>query len=68
MQRSIINTLLGLSLAAASAATLAGEWKFLPVRDASYKPDVTLSLAAGQLNGTPASSGNYTGAEVALTA
>lgn len=66
MQRSIIHTLLGLSLASASAATLAEDWKFLPVRDASYKPDVTLSIAAGQLNGTPAGSGNYTGAEVAF--
>lgn len=66
MQRSIINTLLGLSLATASAATLAEDWKFLPVRDAAYKPDATLSIAAGQLNGTPAGSGNYTGAEVAF--
>ena len=66
MQRTIINTLLSLSLASASAATLAADWKFLPVRDANYKPDVTLSLAAGQLNGTPAGSGNYSGAEVAF--
>ena len=64
MQRSIINTLLGLSLATASAATFAEDWKFLPVRDASYKPDVTLSIVAGQLNGTPRGSGNYTGVDV----
>lgn len=66
MQRTIITILLGLGLVSASAATLAADWKFLPVRDAAYKPDVTLSLAAGQLNGTPAGSGNYTGAEVAF--
>jgi hypothetical protein len=47
MKRSILNCLLGLSLVTASAATFAGDWKFLPVRDASYKPEVTLSLVGG---------------------
>ncbi len=66
MRRSIINTLLGISLVTTSAATFADDWKFLPVRDANYKSDVTLSIAVGQFNSTPVGSGNYTGAEVAF--
>jgi len=66
MKHSIISTLIGLSLATASAATFADDWKFFPVLDAKYKPDVTLSLVGGVLNGTPAGSGSYKGIEVAL--
>ena len=43
MQQSIINTLIVLSLATVSVTAHAEDWKFLPVRDANYKPDVTLS-------------------------
>ena len=66
MRPSIINSLIGLSLATASVATRAEDFKFLPVRDANYKPDITLSVAGGRLNGTPAGSGNYTGVELAF--
>jgi len=66
MQRTLISSLLGISLATISAAVLADEWKLMPVFEAKYKPDTTLSLVGGLLNGTPAGSGNYAGAEVAF--
>jgi hypothetical protein len=66
MERTILGTLIGLSLAAASASAFADDWKFMPVLDAKYKPDVTLSLTGGVLNGTPAGSGTYKGIEVAF--
>lgn len=66
MKRTILSTLLGFSLITASAATFADDWKLLPVKDANYKPDVTLSLVGGSLSGTPAGRGNYTGAELAF--
>ena len=66
MNRTLLNTLLALGLASASATALAGEWKILPVMDAGYKPNVTVSLVGGVLNGTPAGSGNYSGAEIAF--
>lgn len=66
MKNTLVKTLLGLSLATASATAFAGEWKFMPVLDATYKPEVTVSLAGGVMNGTPAGSGNYSGAEVAF--
>ncbi|MGB8517527.1 MAG: hypothetical protein WCD45_06525 [Gallionella sp.] len=66
MKRTILSTLLGISLVTASVTSFAGDWKFLPVTDANYKPDVTLSLVGGSLSGTPAGSSGYTGAEVAF--
>ncbi len=66
MKRTILGTLLGLSLVTVSAATFADDWKFMPVLDAKYKPDATLSLVGGVLNGTPAGSGSYQGIEVAF--
>jgi len=66
MKHAVVNTLLGLGLATASAAVLAEGWQFLPVSDANYKPDVTLSVVGGVMNGTPAGSGNYTGVEAAF--
>ena len=66
MKRSLLNTLLGLGLIAASASASAGDWKFLPVLDSQYKPDVTLSVTGGSLSGTDAGSGNKLGAEIAV--
>jgi hypothetical protein len=67
MRRNTLTTLLGLGLLAASGATLAGgDWKFLPVRDANFKPDLTLSAAVGSLDPEHASNGTYTGAELAF--
>lgn len=57
--------LCGLSLIATSA--LAGEgWKVLPVTDAGYKPDVTLSAIVGSMDPKNADSNAFTGAEVAF--
>ena len=64
MKRTILNTLLGLSLATASAATFADGWKLLPVKDAGYKPDMTLSLVGGTLRPSNAASGGYAGVEL----
>jgi hypothetical protein len=36
------------------------------MRDTSYKPDLTLSVAGGRLNGTPVGSGSFTGVELAF--
>jgi hypothetical protein len=67
MQRNALSILLGLGLLAASATALAGDnWKLLPVRDAGFKPDLTLSAAVGSLDPQHASSGTYTGAELAF--
>jgi hypothetical protein len=66
MKRTLLNTLLGLGLTTLAATAVADEWKFLPVMGAGYKANVTASLVGGVLNGMPARSGNYTGAEVAF--
>jgi len=67
MKRNILTALLGLSLVTASAATLAADdWKFLPVRDANFKPDMTLSAAVGSLDPEHVSRGSYVGAELAF--
>lgn len=66
MKRTTLSIALGLGLISLSASALAGDWTFLPVKNADYKADTTLSLAGGTLNGTPAGSGNYTGAELAF--
>jgi hypothetical protein len=66
MKHTILSTLIGLTLASASAAALAGEWKFLPVMDADYKANVTASLVGGSMSSTPVGSGTYSGIEVAL--
>jgi hypothetical protein len=66
MKNILVTTLLGLGLATASATVLAGEWKIMPVLDAAYKPEITVALAGGVMNGTPAGSGNYSGAELAF--
>lgn len=49
-----------------TSTAFADDWKFLPVRDADYKPDLTLSVVGGVMNGTPGGSGAYRGLEVAL--
>lgn len=66
MQRTIAKTLLGLSLATFSLSSFGGEWKFLPVKDADFKPDMTLSLATGNMNPSHLASGSYAGIELAL--
>ena len=43
-----------------------GDWKLLPVKDASYQPDVTLSALVGAMDPKNASSGSFTGAELAF--
>lgn len=66
MQRTILSTLIGLTLTGASAAALAGEWKVLPVMDANYKANVTASVVGGSMSSTPVGSGAYSGVEVAF--
>ena len=67
MRRTPLSALLGLGLLAAATATFAGDdWKLLPVRDANFKPDLTLSAAVGSLNPEHVNSGIYTGAELAF--
>lgn len=64
MKRSTLNILFGLTIATASTATFADGWKFLPVRDANYKPDLTLSLVGGTLSPSHVASGGYAGIEL----
>jgi len=67
MLRTPLTVLLGFSLVIASAATLAADgWKVMPVRDANFKPYMTLSAAVGSLDPEHVSSGSYAGAELAF--
>jgi len=66
MNRLLQNSLLGLGLASLSSLALAGDWQFMPVKNADYTPNVTVSLVGGQMKPTGAANGNYAGAEVAF--
>jgi hypothetical protein len=67
MQRNTLVALLSLSLLGASAATTAADdWKLMPVSDANYKPEMTLSGVVGSLNPEHVGSGGYTGVELAF--
>jgi len=66
MRKSKLLTLIGLGLATLSASAIAGEWKFLPVLDSSYKPDMAVFVTGGSLtpSNSGSSSGAYAGAEL----
>jgi hypothetical protein len=64
MLRTALSLLLG--LLAVSSSAFAGDWKLLPVRDADFKPEVTVFAAAGSLDPQHSGSGTYSGIEVAL--
>ncbi|MGC2166276.1 MAG: hypothetical protein WA632_09710 [Gallionella sp.] len=66
MQRTIANALLGLSIVTFSVSAFGGDWKFFPVRDANFKPDMSLSLVSGNMNPSHIGSGSYAGIELAL--
>ncbi len=66
MQRTFAKTLLGMSIVTFSMSSFGGDWKFFPVRDANFKPDMTLSLVSGNMNPSHIASGSYTGVELAL--
>jgi hypothetical protein len=66
MQRTIAKTLLVLGLVTFSVSSFAGDWKVLPVLDADFKPDFTLSLTAGNMKPSSLTSGSYTGVEFAM--
>jgi hypothetical protein len=59
-------TALSLSLSLIAMPSLAGDWKVLPVRDAGFKPDFTVSALVGSLNPEHAGSDTYVGGEVAF--
>ena len=65
MQRSLYSIILGFGLVASGSA-VAGEWKAFPVRDADYKPEMTLSLVGGNMNPSHVANGSYVGAELAF--
>lgn len=59
------STLIALSLSLAATAALAdGNWKFMPVSDAGFKPDVTVSALLGSMDPRHASASSFVGAEV----
>lgn len=58
--------LLGLCLAFAAAPSLAGEMKLMPVLDADFKPDFTVSALVGAMNPERVGSDTFAGAEVAF--
>jgi hypothetical protein len=64
MQRTALSLLLGLF--AVSSSAFAGDWKLLPVRDADFKPEVTVSVVGGSLEPQHGSAGTYSGIELAL--
>jgi hypothetical protein len=64
MQRTALSLLLG--LLAVSSSAFAGDWKLLPVRDADFKPEITVSAVAGSLDPQHSGAGTYSGIEVAL--
>jgi hypothetical protein len=64
MQRTALSLLLG--LLAVSSGAFAGDWKLLPVRDADFKPEITVSAVAGSLDPQHSGAGTYSGIEVAL--
>lgn len=66
MKRTTLSIAMGLGLITLTASAFSGDWTFMPIRDAAYKADTTLSLAGGTLSGTPAGSGSYTGVELAF--
>jgi len=51
---------------AGTTALAAGDWKPLPVSDAGFKPDVTVSALVGSMDPKHASSAAFTGAELAF--
>ena len=64
MQRTVLSLLLG--LLAVSSSAFAGDWKLLPVRDADFKPEITVSAVAGSLDPQHSGAGTYSGIELAL--
>ena len=64
MQRTALSLLLGLLVVSSSA--FAGDWKLLPVRDADFKPAVTVSAVGGSLGPQHGGAGSYSGIEVSL--
>jgi hypothetical protein len=66
MHRTTAKTLLGLGLVTISISSFAGDWKVLPVRDADFKPDFTLSITAGNMKPSNLASSSYTGVELAM--
>jgi hypothetical protein len=64
MQRTALSLLLG--LLAVSSSAFAGDWKLLPVRDADFKPEVTVSAVAGSLDPQHSGAGTYSGIDLAL--
>lgn len=50
----------------ATGALAEGEWKYLPVADAGFKPDVTLSAIVGAMDPKNANSSTFSGAELAF--
>ncbi|NVO07506.1 MAG: hypothetical protein HXX19_17005 [Rhodoferax sp.] len=64
MQRTALSLLLG--LLAVSSSAFAGDWKLLPVRDADFKPEVTVSAVGGSLDPQHSGAGTYSGIELAL--
>lgn len=66
MNRTLAIAVAGLGLFALSSAALAGEWKTLPVMDADYKADLTVSAVGGQMKPNGATAGGYAGIEAAF--
>jgi len=64
MQRTALSLLLG--LLAVTSSAFAGDWQLLPVRDADFKPEVTVSAVAGSLDPQHGGAGTYSGIELAL--
>lgn len=66
MRAMSLSPLAGLVLALSSAAASADNWQVLPVADASFKPDFTLSAAVGSMNPEHLNSDRYLGTELAF--
>lgn len=58
--------IVAISLFAMAGSASAGEWKFLPILDKDYKPEMTLSVIGGLLDPKGSGSDTFAGLELAM--
>lgn len=62
--KSSLRRITALAMAVACTPSFAAGWEFLPVTHANYKPELSLSIGAGTMSGTPAGHGSAQSLEV----
>lgn len=64
--RTARTAIAAMSLIGMTGSATAGEWKFLPILDKDYKPEMTLSLIGGLLDPKEADRDTFAGLELAM--